>query len=358
MLKITHILYSGLGGTIDVCQILCGLDKKIKSNSSLIQVGPKKFSNNIFKFNNKTHFVKTYRFLTFFYFFPVLKKLIKEKPKLIFLHNFQIIPVFIYKLIYKQDSIIFYIDHTPQKLKNFKDFFICNYFKSIIDYFVVLNKDSYLYFVNKIKLNSNKIKLIPNAVNKFFIIKRKKQKNKKNQLIFGMASRINLLKRHDLIINAIQHKELKNYNIKCYFAGDGENVDNLKRLIKEKNKFKFFGNLKINQLKKWYKSLDIYLQATNGEGHSTSILQAMGMNLPILASNVSGIKNFLIPKKNIGLTFENNTNSLIKSIKLILKMKEHKRIQIINCQKKYISNKYSEDAFLKAYMQLIKKFFK
>ena len=47
MLKITHILYSGLGGTSDVCQILCKLDKEINSRSSLIQVGPKKFSNSI-----------------------------------------------------------------------------------------------------------------------------------------------------------------------------------------------------------------------------------------------------------------------------------------------------------------------
>ena len=88
-----------------------------------------------------------------------------------------------------------------------------------------------------------------------------------------------------------------------------------------------------SKLKKWYNYLDVYIQATNGEGHSTSILQAMGMNLPIFASNVSGIKNFLIPKKNIGLTFENNTKSLINLIKIFIKMGEYKRSKIIKSQK-------------------------
>ena len=145
---------------------------------------------------------------------------------------------------------------------------------------------------------------------------------------------------------------------RCFFAGNGENVDYLNSLIRDKTKFKFFGNLKSTQLKNWYKSLDVYVQATNGEGHSTSILQAMGMNLPILASNVSGIKNFLIPKKNIGLTFENNTSSLIKYIKIFLKMSSNKRSKIIYSQKKYISNNYSEDIFLYEYLKIIKKFFK
>ena len=357
MLKITHILYSGLGGTSDVCQILCKLDKEINSRSSLIQVGPKKFSNSINSLKNKTHFVKTYRFLTFFYFFPVLKKLIKEKPNLIFLHNFQIIPVLIYKIFSNKKSRVFYIDHTPLDLKNFKDFIVCNFFKSIIDFFVVLNKDSYFYFLNKIKVNSKKIKIIPNAVNKEFIQKERKKKIKKNSLIIGMASRINKLKRHDLIIEAIQHSDLRDYKIKCFFAGDGENLDYLKSLIKDKSKFKFFGKIKSNKLKKWYNYLDVYIQATNGEGHSTSILQAMGMNLPIFASNVSGIKNFLIPKKKIGLTFENNTKSLINLIKIFIKMGKYKRSKIIKSQKKYILKNYSEDILLSKYLKIIKKFF-
>jgi len=354
MLKITHILYSGLGGTADVCQILCKLDKIIQSKSSLIQVGPKKLSYNLFKPNNKAHFVKTYRFLTIFYFFQIFNKIKKEKPNLIFIHNFQIVPILIYKLFFNKTLKVIYIDHTPNQLKTFKDFFVCYCFQKVINFFVVLNKDSYLYLLDKIGINQSKIKIIPNSVNKNFIINIKKKETKKNSLIIGMASRINKLKRHDLIVNALEDNELKNFKIKCLFAGEGENINNIKNMIKSKNKFKFYGTLNPRDLKKWYQSLDVYIQATNGEGHSTSILQAMGMNLPILASNVSGIKNFLSPKKKIGFLFENKKKSLIKVMKKFIFMSNLERYNIIKSQKRYVLENYSEEVFLNKYKKIIK----
>ena len=172
-----------------------------------------------------------------------------------------------------------------------------------------------------------------------------------------MASRINILKRHDLIIDTLQSGLLKDENLKCYFAGSGENINLLKKKIKNKNKnkFKFFGALNSYELKKWYQSLDFYIQASTGEGHSTSILQAMGMNLPILGSNVSGIKNFLYPKKNIGITFENTQNSLAHKIKSILNMPDYKKRIIISSQKKYLLENFTESKFLNSYEQIIKK---
>ena len=355
MLKITHILYSGLGGTADVCQILCKLDKIIQSKSSLIQVGPKKFLYNLFKTKNKVHFVKTYRFLTVFYFFQILNKIKIEKPNLVFIHNFQIIPILIYKLFYNKNLKVIYVDHTSNQLKTFKDYFVCNYFKKVINFFVVLNEDSYSYFLNKIKVNASKIKIIPNSINKYFIINTIRKRERENFFVIGMASRINKLKRHDLIVNAIEDCQLRDLKIKCLFAGDGEKTAYIKNMIKSKNKIKFCGTLNAKDLKKWYKSLDIYIQATTGEGHSTSVLQAMGMNLPILASNVSGIKNFLSPRKKIGFKFENNKKSLIKAIKKFIFMSNLERYNIIKSQKRYVLENYSEEIFLNKYKEIIKQ---
>ena len=168
-----------------------------------------------------------------------------------------------------------------------------------------------------------------------------------------MASRINFQKRHDLIIDAIEHYLLKEKNIKVYFAGSGEDVKYLQQKIQNKKKFKFFNNLDSKNLKKWYSKLDCYIQATNGEGHSTSILQAMGMNLPVIASNVSGIKNFLYPTKNIGITFKNDPFSLAKTIKYFISLSKSEKDRIIISQKNYILPKYSEDIFLEKYERII-----
>ena len=148
---------------------------------------------------------------------------------------------------------------------------------------------------------------------------------------------------------------LKDEKIKCHFAGSGENILPLKKMIKNERMFKFCGALNTNELKKWYDSIDFYIQATSGEGHSTSILQAMGMNLPVLGSNVSGVKNFLYPKKNIGLIFNNSQVSLANKIKFILKMPNYKKKKIITSQKKYLLNNFTEKKFLKNYKIVIKK---
>ena len=80
----------------------------------------------------------------------------------------------------------------------------------------------------------------------------------------------------------------------------------------------------------------------------------MGMNLPILASNVSGINNFLSPKKKIGFIFKNKKKSLIEAIKIILNLSYKEKSEIIKCQKKYVLENYSEDIFLNKYKNIIR----
>lgn len=351
--QITHILYSDLGGVNEVCNILGKIDAKINIKTSFIQIGPKRFLKWVSSKKNRTDFVKTYKYLSFFYFISVLKKIISQKPNLIFIHNFHIFPAILYKILFNHKSKLVYVDHTPFTLKIYKDFFVNRIFNKFIDAYIVLNKDNYQYFLKKIRINSKKIKIIPNAINKNFIKDVYKPNLRKETIFFGMASRINFLKRHDIIIDAVEHNLLKDENIKVYFAGEGENVKYLKNKIKNKKKFKFFGKLNPKNLKNWYSKLDCYIQATNGEGHSTSILQAMGMNLPVLASNVSGIKNFLLPKQNIGITFENNPVSLAKKIKYFISLSNLEKSKIINSQKRYILQNYSEYVFLSKYEKII-----
>ena len=52
-------------------------------------------------------------------------------------------------------------------------------------------------------------------------------------------------------------------------------------------------------MKLWYKKLNLYVHATNGEGMSISILEAMSMKIPVIGSNVMGVNNFLNEKKKI-----------------------------------------------------------
>ena len=176
-----------------------------------------------------------------------------------------------------------------------------------------------------------------------------------------MAARLNTSRNHKLIIQAINSSLLKNIEIKCSFAGDGELMDNLKKFTKNKvtkKQFIFNGLLDQQNLKRWYSDLDLYIQSTKGEGMSISLIQAMAMGIPVLASNVTGIKTFLNPRKFIGIVFENNKISLSKKIKQFFLMKNNDKKKISNNQKLFVKNNFSKTSMIRKYNKLYKKIIK
>ena len=103
------------------------------------------------------------------------------------------------------------------------------------------------------------------------------------------------------------------------FAGSGDTEKSLKKYVKTHNLekyIKFYGNLSEDETIKWFSKLDVYLQISEDETTSTSILQAMSMNLPIIASNIGGnkkLKKKFNQSNNITLV-ENNEKEILKKI--------------------------------------------
>ena len=355
-MKITHVVYSYLGGPLSLVNSFLN-DKNSNNQESAIYVGPdlnmsvkknKKIS------PEKIHFVKTIRFLSIFYFYKVFLKLIKLKPKIIVLHNYQIIPCIIYKIFFL--TKIIYVDHYGLSTKPYKDRFILEISKLFVNHYIVLNSDNYNYLNTRLRINKKKISIINNGINLNFY-KTNKSKSNKKILKVGMAARLNSSRHHLLIIEAINSSILEGVNIQCSFAGDGELKNELKRVNKKKKlnkKFIFNNMLNQNQLKKWYSDLDLYIQATKGEGMSISLIQAMAMGVPVLASNVSGIKTFLNPRKFIGLLFKNNKISLAKKVKYFFLMNQKNKKKISIKQKIYIKKNFSEIGMIKKYNKLYK----
>ncbi len=98
-----------------------------------------------------------------------ISKLLKEsknfKPNIILIHDYFILPFFLYKLIFKKTMICF-IHHTPDKTKNLVQwiFFFLNYFLSDKTILVSKrNKSSLIYKIQK--ANPNKIRVIENGIN-------------------------------------------------------------------------------------------------------------------------------------------------------------------------------------------------
>jgi glycosyltransferase involved in cell wall biosynthesis len=147
-------------------------------------------------------------------------------------------------------------------------------------------------------------------------------------------------------------------NIRFSLAGSGEDFFNIKNKVIElklNNKIKLEGYLNEIKLKKWFESLDLYIQASSGEEMSTSLLQAMSMKVPVLGSDVVGINNFLCKYKYLGLLFKNNVTDLSKKIKYFYFLEKKIQNKYAIKQRQYILDNHNCEVMFKNYLSLISK---
>ncbi len=99
-------------------------------------------------------------------------------------------------------------------------------------------------------------------------------------------------------------KELrKQYNCELILVGGGTEKNNLRQQSNGFNDIKLFDRLPQEELAKILSDTDIYIQPSLREGMPRTILEAMAMRLPIVATNVSTIPGTIIHNVN-GLIVE------------------------------------------------------
>jgi glycosyltransferase involved in cell wall biosynthesis len=355
MNKVLHIVHSDLGGSASIVFSIIKKKTELWKNNVLF-TGPKLHSDYSYQIKQEKlilNYVKVRKHLNLFYTLLVLLRICKIKPDIIILHNYQLLPVIIYKFFFNKNII--YVDHKPFNLKNFRDYITLFFMFIFAKYIITINYKNFFFIKKYSNFFSSKILLIKNGVN-VNEFSPKCKKNKKNYFLFGMASRINKDKFHDLIIDAICNKNL-NSNIICHFAGDGEYKDILiQRVIKEKltKKIIFLATLNKKDYKKWLNKIDLYVQCTKSEGMSISVLEALSSGVPVLGSNVSGNNEILEKQKFVGKLFDNNVNNLVENLNYFKTINQ----KLLNKYKingrNYIIKYHNEDEMINKYNDIIK----
>jgi glycosyltransferase involved in cell wall biosynthesis len=187
----------------------------------------------------------------------------------------------------------------------------------------------------------HKYKVIPNGVNTQKFSAKKAYFEKDNITVF-MASRMNKLRDHETLIQAIKSIREKGVNIQLRIAGDGETLMPLKEKYNHLQYISFLGNIKESKIIKELHHADIYVHATFAETFSTAILQAMSCGLPVIASNIEGTKH-MISYKHTGLLYENkNIKDLEQQIEMLIKDKQLAKLlgnnARIDVEQKYTMN--------------------
>jgi glycosyltransferase involved in cell wall biosynthesis len=215
-------------------------------------------------------------------------------------------------------------------------FLLSPYQKSIFKRFlkkaskiIVLTEEYKNFFANNYKINKEKIRVVPNGLNESFLQDRIKKSSHKSNLLY--VGRLSKEKNVDVLIKAISL--LKN-KIIFNIVGDGEKRKEMEDLIRSKNLNNVImkGRKNGKTLLNLYKKSDIFLLASNSEGLPTVVLEAMASGIPVIASNVRGIRELV---KNNGIlvdpptpeNFAKEINKLIENKRLSKKLSKLGKIK-------------------------------
>jgi glycosyltransferase involved in cell wall biosynthesis len=139
-------------------------------------------------------------------------------------------------------------------------------------------------------------------------ILREELKLENETIIIGIVAVLRGAKRHKDLIEAISKIDA---NIKLIIVGDGPQLENIQKIIKDKNlqnRIIMLGHRE--DIDKILPSFDIFVLPSNMEALGTSILEASACAIPCVGSRVGGIPECIIDNKT-GFLFENqNVNEL------------------------------------------------
>lgn len=224
--------------------------------------------------------------------------------------------------------------------------------KCVTDTIIVMNSQDY-HIAKKYKLYKNSIYLVdgmgvnlskfPKASLDEKILLRKKYSFSVNDFLLVYVAEFSKRKNQKFLIDSLKNLLNDGYNnIKLVLLGDGKLLNELMNYSKElniSNNVVFVGYSK--ETCSYYQLSDICVSSSRIEGLPFNIMEAMSVGLPIVASNVKGHEDLIVPNKN-GLLFEyDNTNEFCKCIKLIYSNKDLQKSMSMNSID--LSRKYSID---------------
>ena len=183
------------------------------------------------------------------------------------------------------------------------------YFDTVISDVLVKSEDSGKKLLETdSKLMAGKIRIIKNGIEtEKFKDRRAEQKNE--SIVLGVTARLESVKRvSDLIETANILNKKYGLKFKLLICGDGDERKNLEKKVAEnglENVIFFEGFQK--DVISFLNKIDIFLFASEMEGMSNSIMEAMAMGKPVICYNISsmpelvrdGVNGFLVTPFNI-----------------------------------------------------------
>lgn len=215
--------------------------------------------------------------------------------------------------------------------------------------------------INNFKANKNKIYVIENFTN----IKNNNNKIINNNTIITIG-RLTNHKGQEHIIKAMNIVNKKINNSKLIILGTGNNKTYLENLVKKyslNKAIKFIGFT--NDIEKYLSKAKIFVLASDYEGFSNALLEAMSCHIPIIATNSPGGNKEILEDGKYGILIpsfinEHNKNYITNNEKIlaekIIKLLTNKDYyNYYKNQAKERSKYYNKSKIIKKWLKIIEE---
>ncbi len=235
----------------------------------------------------------------------------KSRPDAVILHSPpSLLPALLYTLATGARPIV--VEHQPNALKRRSDW-LFGAAAMVCAKFVVTLTPAYRSELRRGLgrwFREAKTVTIPNGIDTSKFRPRDRTGIAGREVRLGMAARFTPAKRQGVLIEALVELRRVRPDIewRLGLAGDGETWRDIAARISAEGleaHVMLPGNLDEDALADWLRSLDIYLHASDGETLSTSMLQAMACQLPIVGSDAPGVCELVVGQPPCGTLAKN-----------------------------------------------------
>lgn len=362
-MKVTQILFSGLGGHGSVAFSIIDGDVMKEIDFSLIFYGnqplfepyksycsSKKIPFDTVGFELKSPLKRM----------MLIWKILKvQQPEAILLHSIPLIPVaFFYRIFF--GAKIISIEHQANSFKTRNEWIISRLLLLFSNKVVYLNDHYKSEIIQILKIKHpfflSKINIINNGIDvNFFTPKASDTIHAATWHISYCARFIPLKDFPSFIHTAAILVKSNPHQWRFTLAGDGPEMENVRQLIQEMNLEQHIslpGMLDQEQLKYLLQESNIYLHTSQHENMSTSILQAMATKVPVVAANIPGNCNIMSNNETGILCLPGNANEFAQACKELMNDKvKYQRIAEESYQN--VVKKYSNEKMFNSYKKLI-----
>ncbi len=208
-------------------------------------------------------------------------------------------------------------------------------------------------------VKADKLKVIYNGTR---ITNNEFSKSNSNIIKLITVGRLAPWKNVNTIIEAVHLLKNQDLKINLIIVGSGPEDLDLKKQVNNlnlTNEVIFTGQKKYSDLKEYYKSADIYIQASGYEGLPHVLLEAINFDLAIISTPIGGTNEILQDGKNgFILDLEKGIKPNSENLKNIIlevvnnkKLTEEKKVYA----KKLLNSKFDESKNLYEYLEILNK---